>query len=277
MIILKLGIKIYVWIKWFFWFVVSLFYSGEYPNCISNKFDFTRLIKTSHKCLELGPFNKPLLKNDNVKYFDVLDKSGLIQRAQKLNLDISMIPEIDFVSPNGDLKIINDKFDVILSSHVIEHQPDLIDHLKNIERILTNGGKYLLIIPDRRYTFDYFIQESNLGQIIEVHVEKRQQHRLGSIIEHRCLTTHNNPYLHLLGMHGKLKTGRALSEMIDSAIQEFNSAAEYIDVHAWYFTPAMFSNLITQLFYGGFINLTLDKIYETVPGQLEFFAILRKN
>ncbi len=74
-----------------------------------------------------------------------------------------MLPNIHFVSPTGNLEIVNECFDVVLNSHCIEYQPNLITHLNHIESILNPGGYYFVLEPDKRYCFDHFIPESSLA------------------------------------------------------------------------------------------------------------------
>ena len=75
----------------------------------------------------------------------VLNKDKLIERAilHDRNNPYST-PNIDYVSENGDLSIITDKFDMILSAHLIEHQICLIKHLQNIENLLNADGYYIV-------------------------------------------------------------------------------------------------------------------------------------
>ena len=275
-LIIKVLVKSYNIILSVILFIVGLFITSKYPFVTRDKYQFVNLIPTNMNCLEIGPFNKPLLTGEKVKYFDVLDKEGLTERAMTSGLYTKFIPHIDFVSKNGDLSVINDRFEVVLSSHVIEHQPDLIYHLKCIEELLALSGRYFLIIPDRRFSFDYYIPESTLAQVVAANIEQRQKHTLNSVIEHRCLTTHNNPYLHLVGLHGKPLLSDSLKNRLHQSIDEYNNSYGYIDVHAWYFTPQSFKLLIAQLFDAGLIKLKIEKIYATVPGKLEFFAILSK-
>lgn len=274
--IIKILVKLYVLIKHGALSITGCFLNLKYPLSVVDKYKFVSLIPTEASCLEIGPFNKPLLSGGNVKYFDVLDQSRLVKRAAELNIDGKLIPEIDFVSQLGDLKVVNEKFEVVLSSHVIEHQSDLISHFKCIEDILIESGRYFMVVPDRRFSFDYFLTESNLAQVLAAHVERREIHVLSSVIEHRCLTTHNNPYLHLFGMHGKPLRGQSLAKYVDNAVSEYKNKDGYIDVHAWYFTPLSFVDLVNKLFEIGLIKLKVDKFYVTTLGKLEFFVVLRK-
>lgn len=44
--------------------------------------------------------------------------------------------------------------DFVISSHFVEHCKNPILHLKNAYRVLKEQGFYLLVVPDKRYTFD---------------------------------------------------------------------------------------------------------------------------
>lgn len=109
--------------------------------------------------LEIGPWDNPSCTGENVEYFDVLDTVKLKERAKLHHRPFNHIPEkIHYVHSEGDLSIIDKKFDIVFSSHVIEHQPDLITHFQRVSRLLQENGLYILCIPDKRYCFDHFSQ-----------------------------------------------------------------------------------------------------------------------
>ena len=224
--------------------------------------------------LEIGPFYNPQCIGSNVKYFDIIDTDALIDRAKQIdaNIIVENIPYINYISPVGDLSIINETFDAIFSSHAIEHQLDFIDHLQKTSKLLNNGGKYYLIIPDKRYCFDHFNNESTIADVINANFEKRKKHSLKSVIEHRALTTHNNSAEHWRGQHGVLDN---ITERIKNAITEYVTN-EYVDVHAFYFTPASFSQIISLLNQLGYIDFKINKLHDTPPNNIEFYCVLEK-
>lgn len=253
----------------------ALKYGFRYPFMVHTRKQLIDLVEKNKQILEIGPFDIPFLKGSMVKYFDVLDQKQLKERAIKMNRNPNGVPYIDYVSSIGDLSIVTtEKFTSVVSSHVIEHQVDLIRHLKDVSNLLNVGGKYYCIVPDKQFCFDALIPESNLAEVIVAHVEHRERHQLRSVIEHRCLTVHNNPWRHLFGLHGGSKYN--FKNEIESAINEFNISTDYIDVHAWYFTVLSFENIIMSLFESGYIDMEIDMIYPTAPGQYEFFVIFKK-
>lgn len=60
----------------------------------------------------------------------------------------------------------NDKFDLVFSSHNMEHVLDLIQHMLDVEKLLMPNGYFSCIVPDRRFTFDYFRHKSSLADVV---------------------------------------------------------------------------------------------------------------
>jgi SAM-dependent methyltransferase len=236
---------------------------------------FLNKITSSGTVLEIGPFFKPVCIGENVEYFDIINQEQLIERAKTITTadKLKNIPFIHFISSTGDLSIINKTFDAVVSSHAIEHQLDFIDHVNKVGNLLNKNGKYYLLIPDKRYCFDHFNKESTIADILQGSIDKKTKHSLKSVIEHRALTTHNKGRKHWQGMHGKITD---ISKKVKEAIAEYN-AEEYVDVHAWYFTPTSFENIVNLLNELGYINLKVEKIYPTRYKSLEFYAILQKK
>ena len=54
------------------------------------------------------------------------------------------------------LKAIDERFDLVLASHVLEHTTSLIDFLNECTPLLADNGVLALVVPDHRYCFDRF-------------------------------------------------------------------------------------------------------------------------
>ena len=164
-------------------------------------------------------------------------------------------------------------FAAVVSCHSIEHQPDLVRHLNQVRDILQPGGQYFLIIPDKRFCFDQPIPESTIADIIDAHIGKRSVHSIRSIVEHVALTTHNDPVRHWAGDHGTVAVlDRVIA--ITPSLEGYKDA--YLDVHAWQFTPDSLKVNIDLLNKAGFIDLEVERVYNTPRPRLEFCAVLRK-
>jgi SAM-dependent methyltransferase len=177
------------------------------------------------------------------------------------------------VDSNGDLKVINERFDIVFSSHSIEHQPNILFHLEQISNLLKNDGLYICIVPDHRYCFDHFQNPSTIFDVIEAYVERRKVHTRKNILTHQYISTHNDPVEHWAGNHGD----HHLQEIdFEETVKAFKkSTNDYEDCHGWFFTShnfrEIFKSSVTQV-----MNLELDRCYETPKNAHEFLAIFRK-
>lgn len=247
---------------------------GRIPNHIHDKYDFINLIK-SNNILEIGPFFNPLIKN--AKFADYYSRDELIDKAKKENLEIdtNRIPNISYNLSHISLLDIDKKFDFIVSSHNIEHQPNLITHLQHVEHLLSRNGYYFLIIPDKRYIFDHFFTTSKLSEIVDAYNKNLTKHPFKKILMHKFLTTHNDSAQHWKGSNGEKKFYNLPKRLIRNLYKE--SLNKYIDVHSWFFTPSSFSSIITELFNKKYTSLQIERVYSTRFGSCEFFVILKKN
>lgn len=251
---------------------------GRRPYELKDRNQFSGLISPSMHTLEIGPFDQPLIKGVNAKYCDVLDQNELQARASRMkNRKPSNVPYIHYVIGGAGLDEISDDFDAIISSHCIEHQPDLIKHLVSVQaRLKVKSGRYFLLIPDKRFCFDRFLSESTCAQIIDAHESNRRVHNLQSLIEHSALLTHNDPKKHW--DEPQLTRPKINPMNVMSAINTWKkSEGAYIDVHAWQFTPDSFIENIQILNSLGYINLKCERIYSTLRGNNEFWAILKSE
>ena len=261
------------------------------------------LTGNDYKILEIGPFDNPQCKGNNVKYFDIYSSDRLIQEAKERHRQFNNVPSvIDYVSPKGDLSIVDEKFDVVFSSHCIEHQPNFIKHLKDVENILVSNGLYFLIIPDMRYTFDYFSSASTVGDVIEAYENKKMYNSLSDVLYMAYFRTHNNAFKHWMNRHGKqygirnnrlesdayacvngksfFDEGRFEEEKVTQLISAYQNACKeeiYIDAHCNRFTPESFEYIISCLNKLGYINMQIVSLHNTPFGRQEFCTVLQKK
>jgi len=227
--------------------------------------------------LEIGPFTNPLMRGPNVRYFDVLDKEKLIIRAAEHDYNAEAPVDIHYVSGIGDLGIVDVRFDFVISSHCIEHQPDLIRHLQGVERLLNANGKYLLVIPDKRYCFDHFMPLSTVEDVKAAYDDERTLHTITSHRLDATMRTHNDPYRHWSGDHGAFPGEENFTRDDELAVMSRIEKNKYSDIHAWYFTPPSFTEIINALVKTKMSNLHVSAVYSTARNNLEFCAVLQKK
>lgn len=249
---------------------------GRRAHPIATREAFRDLAATAGRILEIGPFFRPLCVGPNVRYFDILDREGLLRKAEGHGFFGVAPPEIDFVSADGDLGIVQETFDVVLSSHAIEHQPDLVAHLQQVERLLAPGGCYFLFVPDKRFCLDHFMPESTIADVLEAAIDRRRRHTLRTVVRHDTMQAHNDSFRHWQGDHGEPLHLDA--DGIAAAMEEFARGAasgEYLDRHAWQFTPRSFRAILELLNALGMVRLAPFRVFDTLAGHNEFWAILR--
>jgi SAM-dependent methyltransferase len=247
---------------------------GRRANALGSRIDFAGLILPDADALEIGPFCSPLLHGRHTKYFEVLPQATLRERAESFGIPAADVPRIDYVSPTGDLSVVDRAFDVVLSSHCLEHQPDVVGHLRAVERLLRPGGRYFLLIPDRRYCFDHYLSDSSLADVVEAFEQRRTYHTLKSVLEHRVLTTHNDSRRHWAGDHGTFMED--FQTRMAGALAEYGAVAGgYVDVHAWYFTPESARTVFAALRALDYTRFEIERLYPTRRGENEFWLVLR--
>ena len=237
---------------------------------------FVASVPVDKPVLEIGPFDRPWLSGAEVRYFDVLPQEQLRARAAtEPRRNPENCPHIHYVSPTGDLSVVDNEFSAVFSSHCIEHQPDLIKHLREVGRLLRPGGHYYLIVPDKRFCFDHFLPESGHSEMMAA--KGRTHHSEGKIDEHTLAITHNNNVLHWLGIHGQARGESQDAQLLNEESLRRARAGEYVDVHAWQFTPSSFRENIQRLFDEGEINLEPQRVHNTGFAKIEFMAVLTRT
>ncbi len=240
---------------------------------------FVRLINRLQpsSILEIGPGCSPKIRGSNVYYFDVKSEEDLRSRYAG-EPGYENIPEkIHYTHDDGDLRSINRKFDVVFSSHMIEHSLGLIDHLASVESLLNPGGYYFIIAPNKKYTFDYFKPLSQSEDVLAHHLGCCGESTLPmrSVLMEKCRRTHNDIAKHWSGDHGKPEFD---SENIIRAVESFERINENpiarSGFHNWIFTDQSFSELIRELQELKMISLKLKACYNTPFGSCSFNAIL---
>lgn len=61
-----------------------------------------------------------------------------------------------YIAEASDLKAIpNQKYDLVLSSHCLEHCANPLKTIREWLRVVRTGGYLILVLPDKRFTFDH--------------------------------------------------------------------------------------------------------------------------
>lgn len=111
--------------------------------------------KLSGKGLEIGPLHRPMVKHDGMQ-IDYIDRYTVAElRAHYPELNELPLVESDIIGDAQTLATIKDqKYDFLISAHVVEHMKNPIGALEHWFRVLKPGGLLYLIVPDKRTIFD---------------------------------------------------------------------------------------------------------------------------
>ena len=188
------------------------------------------------------------------------------------------IQAVDFVSTGGpleDLVPANLRFDLIYGSHVIEHQVDLIGHLRSLERLLAPGGRVIQIVPDFRCCFDALRYPSLCSDALMVHLRPGRVHRGKQVFDAESRAVNCNPGRALRHKDlQRVRFNKTLSQAMAATLAAEQADAPYQDLHAWAFCPESFRLMLVELRLLGLTTLQATLVSPTYGNQ--FCAVLER-
>lgn len=232
--------------------------------------------------LEIGPSHNPIApkkKGFNVHILDHASATELRIKYQGHGVNLDNIEEVDFVwhgEPLQELIGETSCYAWIIASHVIEHVPDLVSFLQQCEELLNSTGVLSLVIPDKRYCFDYFSSTSSTGSVLDAYAEKRVKPSHGQIFDYFADASKRNGNIAWSsdGQGGANELAHTFSDTQAQWTRSVSTTA-YIDAHCWRFTPASFRLLVSDLLNLGLINLEIKAEFDTTG--CEFYVSLGKK
>jgi SAM-dependent methyltransferase len=236
--------------------------------------------------LEIGPLSSPLVGKDegDVFYVDVLSTEALREHyAPDPTVPSALIVDVDAaLLSDGRLRPIAEAtagvapFDWAVASHVIEHVPDMIGWLADVADVLVDDGRLLLVIPDRRYSFDALRARTTVGQLLQAHESQDQRPSIRAVYDHFSdavsISSHE-------AWNGRVPdtTARVHDRVyLASVLRRFRDSADYIDCHVWLFTPQEFVQQLAELAEHDLLDFVVETVVPTAPHDLEFFVTLRR-
>jgi hypothetical protein len=236
-------------------------------------------------CLEIAPLSRPLLPKDhpNSRYLDVLSAEELKQHY--LN-DPSIIKddivEVHYVHKGQPYKELvgNEVFGLIIATHVIEHVPNLINWLNDIESILDDDGILQLAIPDKRYCFDFRRRLTDISDVIGAYLEDRKKPAPGIVYEHFLYVPNeicNDPVKH---HNGEVSQEYNITKQYHEVALKYakDSLSSYVDTHCWVWTPESFIKIMSILYENKLIKLKVveEETVLTKVNTHEFYITMKK-
>jgi SAM-dependent methyltransferase len=236
---------------------------------------------TGKHVLEIGAWDRPVFRNPevNLKVCDLVPTEELVSRAAGVDgLHPESVPLVNYVTKSPILSdYIDDKFDLVVGCHVIEHVPNLLSWLLEIRKLLNPAGKVFFAIPDRRYTYDYLRRETSVIDVLraysDCHIKPNFWRLLEATYMHRPINGAEAWHAEILAK--RLADGVYLISAIRLA--RAKSLWQYSDTHCNVFTPESFQNLFGELKAAGLLPFTVDEVTVTERAQMEFYVMLTND
>lgn len=230
--------------------------------------------------LEIGPSHSPICPKSQgypVEIVDHTSTEGLRAKYADHGIDLDVIEAVDHVwrgESYAELTGKRNHYGWIVASHMIEHAPDLIAFLQNCEEVLSDDGVLILTVPDKRFCFDHLRRTTSLAAVIDAHEDKRSRHSIGSAVDYYlnvCRLAPNATWAEasnqtLSFIHGMPEVEQSTADL---------RAGEFVDLHAWCFTPSSFRLILSDLY-----DLGLTKLREVSFVEMkgvEFFVVLSRS
>lgn len=231
------------------------------------------------KGIEIGASYAPILpKSEGYDVFviDHADQDQLRAKYGAMGVDTRRIEPVDAIDDGGEFTQLleeGDSFDFILASHVFEHLPDPIHFLQRCERALGEKGRLVLLIPDRRFTFDYLRPVSTTGQLLRAYLSEQRRHDAGALYDHYASNAARDG-VQVWGDSGGGHIAFASTPLAGYA-NAVNKGSDYVDCHAWVFTPASMRLILADLRTMGLISMGEAFFHESVG--CEFMITLSRG
>jgi SAM-dependent methyltransferase len=236
-------------------------------------------ISTADKGIEIGASYAPILpkaQGYDVFVIDHADEAQLREKYGAQGVDTSRVEPVDAIDDGGEFTQLlepGQHFDFIVASHVFEHLPDPIHFLQRCERALGETGRLILLIPDRRFTFDYLRPVSTTGHMVRAYLAGQRRHDAGALYDHHASNAQRDG-IAVWGDAGGGHIAFAGSPMAGYAAA-VNRSPDYVDCHAWVFTPASMRLILSDLRATGLTGLGEVFFHDSVG--CEFMVVLSRS
>ena len=241
--------------------------------------------------IEVAPYHSPLVPKSegfNSLSLDMFDTQKLKRLAAEdpnvQNDHIHRIEEVDFVGSACEIDALVcqhpscGEFDYVISSHNFEHLPDPIRFLQGCSKVLKDGGRLIMAIPDKRACFDYFRPHTQLSDWLEAFFEKRAAPKPSQVFSSQTLFSalrHGRENQYAFFLYQDTNNMVATKSIHENFKKWEEASAEYCDAHCSLLTPNIFRLLLEEVAFLGLHEFRINKVSET--NGHEFYVELIKD
>ena len=240
-----------------------------------------RIDPTRTAGLEIGPLDRPLVTREMgpIAYVDRATTAQLRQHYEgDPGVNADQIVDVDFVHGNRPLveTVGRADFDYVVASHTVEHVPDVVGWLRQVAGVLRVGGILSLVIPDKRFTFDYLRPTSSPSEMVDAHFWTSSRPTFRQVFEGLAVSVD----LDLdKAWSGSLDIRELAFRHTEEAALNFARRAmegEYVDAHCWVFTPQSFFDALRFFIRMDLFDYRVVSFIDTPRAELEFYVALEK-
>jgi SAM-dependent methyltransferase len=235
----------------------------------------------SSRGIEIGALDNPLVTADmgSIFYADHELTPGLRAKyAEDPAVEIENIVEVDFQLGEASLAqtiSAHADFDYVIASHIVEHVPDVVTWFREIAEVLRPGGVLSLVIPDKRFTFDYLRAPSTPSELIEAHYLGLRRPSFRQVFDSLASAVKVDVVEAWAARLPPDQLEHLYTE--DFAFEHALKASdEYIDAHCWVFTPQSFFDAVRVLIRRDRFDYKVVSFFPTEHSDLQFFVALEK-
>jgi hypothetical protein len=236
--------------------------------------------------IEIGALDKPLVvrselsAGSEILYADHLSTEGLRKKyLADPTVDLNALVEVDIVSESGQFSSsLNGRLvDYVVASHVVEHVPNPIQWLQVLFEILRPGGFVFLVVPDKRFTFDFQRPPTTFGEMLESFLSDKKAPSVRDVFDHHSSAVMIDGGRVWKGVLGKEElVPLASNKDAFKYAQEVHKDGVYHDVHVSIFTPLSFFSIIERLIDTHLLMSEITSFRDTSINDIEFFVCLKK-
>jgi hypothetical protein len=243
--------------------------------------------------LEIGPLYTPRFPRERYPHVRYVDHASTDDLREKYVTDAFMADHLDEIvgvdvvwdgsTPLHDALRGSDgadaAVDFVFASHVIEHAPDMIGWLQQIGRVLGDGGRLYLAIPDKRLCFDVNRDLTTMADLVDAHLRGLSAPGFRQIYDFHSRIIEVDAAALWAGTADYSGTWRADLDPDEWAYElclKHQQTGEYVDGHCQVFTPGSFLDVYSRLVKLGLIDYRIAAFHPSVPGTIEFRVVLEK-
>ena len=211
--------------------------------------------------LEIGALHESatLPSNCKVEYADVITKEQAIINFPEIDKNkLVNVDHICNIDKDGLQKFENETFDFVIFSHVIEHLANPIQALEALFRVTKFGGMVLIVVPDKRFTFD-----KDRGLTPFEHLKEEYINKISDVSDEHYLDFLNAVHPDVM---------KNSKEAADRALNSVRKRREH--AHVW--DSNSFKQFLLESF--SLLNINYQLCFENTgdTNKFEYFSIWKK-